>query len=141
MDGPYMSIYVKNDTLFFSKKLPSEDRSREILELSIDEVTSYEFDEASKKLGNTVLGILRLWHKDVFHSWGKGSGADNCEEQVPNEFDIAMHLISKSVSIKTNTYVQSIEALLCEQSLRTKAAHEFYEKSWPDIRARLEKFV
>ena len=141
MNEPYMAIYVKDDTLFFAKKLPSEDKPREILELSIDEVTSYEFDEASKKLGNTVLGILRLWHQDVFRSWGKGLAADDCEEQASNEFDMAMHLISKSVSAKTGVHVQSIEALLSEQSLRTKAAHEFYNESWPDIRARLGKFA
>ncbi|SCK29591.1 hypothetical protein VAR608DRAFT_2488 [Variovorax sp. HW608] len=71
MNEPYLAIYVQNGTLFFSKKLPSEDKPRAIFELEIGEVISDEFDEASKKLGNTVLGILRLWHEDVFHDWGK----------------------------------------------------------------------
>ncbi|MHA6895375.1 hypothetical protein ACQUJT_15015 [Ralstonia pseudosolanacearum] len=36
----------------------------------MDEVISDAFDEAAKKLGTTVLGILSLWHKDAFHDWG-----------------------------------------------------------------------
>lgn len=52
-----------------------------------------------------------------------------------------MHLISKSVATKTKAHVQSIDALLHEQSLRTKAAHDFLKETWPAIRERLEKFA
>lgn len=141
MNEPYLAIYVQNDTLFFSKKLPSESKPREILELGIDEVIADEFDDASKKIGNTVLGILRLWHPDVLHSWGKDTGASDDAVHSQNDFDIAMHLISKSVSTKTKAHVESIDVLLREQSLRTKAANEFLKESWPAIRARLEKFL
>ena len=141
MHEPYLAIYVQNGRLSYSKKLPTEEKSREIFWVDIDEVTSTEFDEASKKVGETVLGILRLWNPDLFQSWGEGVDASDSETQVPNEFDTAMFFISKSVATKTKVHVHSIDALLNEQSLRTKAANEFYNESWPAIRARLEKFA
>lgn len=140
MNEPFLALYVKDDTLFFTKKLPTENVPREILEFSIDEITSDEFDDASRKLGTTVLGILSLWHKDAFQGWGTGSNSNGNEHQAPNEFDIAMQLVSKSVFTKTKVHVQSIDALLREQAEKTRAAKEFLDDSWPTIRARLENF-
>ena len=134
-------MYVSNSTLYFAKKIPSEREPREILELSTDELTSDEFEEAAKKLGSTVLGILSLWHPEVLKRWGIGSESDESVAQIPNDFDVAMHLISKSVFDKTKVYVQAIDTLLSEQSIRTKAGHEFFTESWPTIRNRLEKFM
>jgi hypothetical protein len=141
MNEPYLAIYVRDHTLFFAKKLPSETRPRDILEIDVSEVMSDDFDDASRKLGSTVLGILRLWHPNVLHNWSEGSGTDDKGDQHEKDFDIAMHLISKSVSAKTKAHVGSIDVLLREQSQRTKAAHEFFNDSWPTIRARLEKFA
>jgi hypothetical protein len=141
MNEPYLAVYISNDTLFFAKKIPSEHKPRDILELSIEEVISNEFDEASRKLGNTVLGILRLWHPDILNSWGTDSLGSGNESQITNDFDVAMHLISKSISDKTKAYVPAIDTLLREQSLRTKAGHDFFNDSWPTIQNRLKKFI
>lgn len=141
MNEPFLALYVKDNTLFFTKKLPTENLPREILEFSIDEITSDEFDDASRKLGTTVVGILSLWHKDAFQGWGAGSNSSGSEDQAPNEFDIAVQLISKSVFTKTKVHVQSIDALLRDQAEKTRAAKEFLDDSWPTIRARLERFV
>jgi hypothetical protein len=140
MHEPYLAIYVQNDKLSFSKKLPTEKESREIFWVDIEDVISIEAEEASKKVGGTVLGILRLWHPDIFNDPNRQQIKDDAETQVVSDFDIAMQLISKSVSDKTKVHVPSIDALLREQSQRTKAAHEFFNESWPAIRARLEKF-
>ncbi len=137
MNEPYLALYVKNNTLFFTKKLSTENVPREILEFDIAEITSDEFDDASRKLGTTVLGILALWHKESFQNWGTGVGG---EDYAPNEFDLAMQLISKSVFTKTKVHVQSIDVLLREQAEKTRAAKEFLNDSWPTIRDRLEKF-
>lgn len=141
MNEPYLAIYIQNGALFFSKKIPSEREPRDIFELDIEEVISDNFDEASKKLGNTVLGILRLWHPDALLSWGGSSDLGEGVAQIQNDFDVAMYLISKSVSEKTKVHVNSINALLNESSQRFKAANDFLNESWPVIRARLEKFT
>jgi hypothetical protein len=141
MNEPYMTIYVNNKTLFFVKKVPLEEKQREIFCVGTDEVISDDFEEASRKLGNTILGILRLWHPDVFCNWNNDPKDGGAEMQILNDFDIAIHLIGKSVSDKTKSYVESIDALLREQSLRTKAGQSFFSESWPTIRAQLEKFT
>jgi hypothetical protein len=140
MHEPYIAIYVHNEKLFFLKKLATEKKPREIFWVDIDEVISVEEEEISRKIGGTVLGLLRLWHPDVLSNFGSVLNNDSAEAQMPNDFDVAMHLISKSVSSCTKVYVQSIDTLLFEQSLRTKAAHDFLNESWPTLRAKLEKF-
>jgi hypothetical protein len=140
MHEPYLAVCISNGTLSFTKKIPSEDKPREIFELNTDEVMSDEFDEACRKLGSTVFGILRLWHPEVLNSWGKTVEVDDAKSQVVNDFDIAMQLISKSVFEKTKIHVQSIDVLLREQAEKKKAAKEFLDDSWPTIRERLEKF-
>jgi hypothetical protein len=136
MHEPYIALYVQDGALHVEKKLPTELESREMFDVPIREVVADEFDEAARKLGSTVLG-----HLDVFNNWGSRPEGDEAETQVINDFDIATHLISKSVSDQTKVYVQSIDTLLREQSLRTKAGHEFFNESWPTIRTRLEKFT
>jgi hypothetical protein len=134
-------IYVDNLTLHYARKWSSEDSLGTILEFGTDEVMSDDFDEASRKLGGFVLGVLQSWHPNVFNNWGNRSEGNETETQTLNDFDIAMQLISKSVFDQTKVHVQSIETLLREQSLRTKAGHEFFKESWPTIRTQLEKFV
>jgi hypothetical protein len=141
MHEPYIALYVHDDALHVGKKLPTELKPREMFDLPLSQVVADEFDEAARKLGSTVLGILRLWHPDVFNNWGSRPQGDETETQLVSDFDIAMQLISKSVSDKTKIHVPSIDALLREQSQRTKAAHEFFNESWPAIRTRLEKFA
>ena len=134
-------IYVENFTLHYARKWSSEDSLGTILKFGTDEVMSDEFDKASGKLGGFVLGVLQSWHPDVFNNWGSRPEGDEAEAQIINDFDIAMHLISKSVSDKTRVHIHSIETLLREQSSRTRAGNEFYSESRPTIRTRLEKFV
>ena len=138
MNEPYLAIYVKNNTLFLQKKIPTEREPRDILEINIDEIVSDEFDDASKKFGKTALGIIKLWHPEAFQTWGKNIEQD--AEDIYNNFDVAMHLINESVSNKTRIHLQTIDTLLKEQSSKKRAAHEFLQESWPIIRARLEKF-
>ena len=61
MNEPYLAVYVKDDALVITKKLPKEAKPREILELPIEEILADEFADAASKLGTTLLGILALW--------------------------------------------------------------------------------
>lgn len=138
MNEPYLALYVRDGVLFFTKKLPKESEPREILEIGVDEVISDEFDEAAKKLGTTVLGILSLWHKDAFHGWGISSQAG--EDEAEDNFYIANRLISESVSKKTAVHVQSIDLLLHQAASKNEDAKKFLEESWSIIRERLASF-
>lgn len=137
MNEPYLIVHVKDGTMYFAKKLPTETKSREIFEVEIDEVISDEFDEAAKKLGATVLGILSLWHKDAFPGWGIPSDA---EKEENCDFALAMELIGRSVAGKTKTHVQSIELLLRQAAIKTDSVQQFLDESWPPIRANLEGY-
>ena len=127
MNEPYLAIYVKNNTLFLQKKIPTEREPRDILEINIDEIVSDEFDDASKKLGKTALGIIKLWHPEAFQTWGKNIEQD--AEDIYNNFYIAMHLISESVSNKTRIHLQTIDTLLKEQSSKKRLRTNFSKKA------------
>ena len=140
MNEPYLAVYVKDDALVITKKLPKEAKPREILELPIEEILADEFAEAASKLGTTLLGILALWHKDQFHDWGKVRSTGQIDEEERTDFDIAMELISQSVSSKTSAHIQSIELLIRQQAIKDESAQKFLDESWPSIRDRLNSF-
>lgn len=63
MTEPYLSLHINDGILYISKKLATEIKPRVILDVEVGEVVSDDFDEAARKLGTTVLGILCLWYK------------------------------------------------------------------------------
>lgn len=138
MKEPYLALYVRDHVLCFAKKLPRESSPREILEIGVKEVISDEFDEAARKLGSTVLGILSLWHKDSFPSWGEDLA--QIEEGEEDDLYVANRLISESVSKKTAAHVKSIDLLLRWASAKNEDAKKFLEEAWPLIRERLNSF-
>lgn len=138
MNEPYLALYVKDGVLYFTKKIPKESDPRPILEIGVDEVISDDFDEAAKKLGTTVLGILSLWHKDAFPGWGISSQTE--EDEVADDFYLAQRLVSESVSKKTAVHVHSIDLLLDQAASKREDAKKFLDESWPVIRAQLARF-
>lgn len=126
MKEPYLALYVRDDALCVAKKLPTEGSPRDIFEIGVGEVTSTEFDEAARKLGSTVLGILSLWHKDSFPSWGEALA--QIEEGEEDDLYVANRLISESVSKKTAAHVKSIDLLLRWASEKTKMRRNFWKK-------------
>lgn len=138
MKEPYLALYVRDDALCVAKKLPTEGSPRDIFEIGVGEVTSTEFDEAARKLGSTVLGILSLWHKDSFPSWGEALA--QIEEGDEDDLYVANRLISESVSKKTAAHVKSIDLLLRWASEKNEDAKKFLEEAWPLIRERLNSF-
>jgi hypothetical protein len=91
--------------------------------------------DAAKRVGETVLRILKVWHKDIFA---------NLQNQPaltpvgPNEFDVAMELIGLSVASKTNTYIQTIDKLLQVAAITNESARKFLDENWPSVRYSLE---
>src|SRR4030065_373318 len=93
MHEPYLAIYVNDETLFFEKKLPSEDVPRVIIEIPIKQIISDTFDEAAKKLGATVLGIFKLWHKKDFETWDASNTF--MESGSIEVFSVSLYLIDR----------------------------------------------
>ncbi|MEV8471769.1 hypothetical protein [Ralstonia sp. UNC404CL21Col] len=138
MKEPYLALYVRDNALCVAKKLPTESSPRDIFEIGVGEVTSNEFDEAARKLGGTVLGILSLWHKDSFPGWG--DALTQIEEGEEDDLYVAHRLISESVTKKTAAHVKSIDLLLRWASAKNEDAKQFLEEAWPLVRERLNSF-
>lgn len=134
MNEPYLALYVKDGVLYFAKKLPTESKPREILEIDVAEVISNELDEAGRKIGITVLGILSLWHQDAFHGWGIPSQTD---EEAEDEFDLALRLIHCALEGKTAMHNTSIEILLTQAATENDDARNYLKDAWPLLRDRL----
>ena len=135
MHEPYLVLYVDGDTLHFAKKLPSESEPRGIIEVPVEQVVADEFDEASKKLGNTVLGILKLWHNRTFQNWGKGSQSG---DGPINDFAVAMSLIDRFSDGTTKNRLELVDEILKDASVMNVDAENFLNNDWPALRKRLE---
>jgi hypothetical protein len=140
MNEPYIALNVKNSTLYFTKKLPNESSPREILEIDIDEIVLDDFSTASKKLGETVFGVLRLWHQNEFRNWESNCNEERHKDSPESDFEIAMQLISKSILRQTKKYVHAIDLLLGEQAIKIESVQNFVDTSWPSIRIGLEQY-
>lgn len=137
MYEPYLALYVKDGTLYFEKKLPTEDEPRGIIEVEIAQVTSDEFDEASKKLGGTILGIFRLWHKNLFETWG--TSAVKLEDDSVDDYSVALYLIDRLPQGCAEDRLQLIDEILNEASISNAAAHKYLVEDWPYLRKRLQR--
>ena len=135
MHEPYLALYVKDGTLHFEKKLPTETEPRGIIEVEIEQVTSDEFDEAAKKLGGTILGIFRLWHKSLFDTWGTSAVA--VENDSVDDYSVALYLIDRLSQGCSEDRLQLIDELLNEASISNVAAREYLGEGWPSLRKRL----
>jgi hypothetical protein len=135
MNEPYLSVYVRDDTLHFSKKIPTENSPRVILTISVSDVVSNDYEEATKKVGSTILGILSLWHKNEFKSWGniliqRSSDTDDA-------FQTAMYLIGKLTNGCSEDRLSLIDDLLHEAAQKDSNAKKFLEESWDLLRTRM----
>jgi hypothetical protein len=135
MHEPYLALYIKDGVLYFDKKLPTEDEPRGIIEVGIDEVKSVEFDEAAKKLGGTVLGIFRLWHKNLFQTWDTSNASVN--KDSIETFSVALYLIDKLSQGCSEDRLVLIDEILSEASISSAAANKYLIEDWPFLRKRL----
>lgn len=135
MHEPYLAIYVKDETLFFEKKLPSEDAPREIFEVPVKQITSDTFDEASKKLGGTVLRLFKLWHKKDFESWDDSNVS---EGGYIEDFSVALYLIDRLSQGCSEDRLLLIDEILGEAATSNVAASDYLKNDWPPLRKRLK---
>lgn len=134
MHEPYLTLYIEDETLHFAKKLPTEEASRGIIEVPVKQITSDTFDEAAKKLGRTVLGLFKLWHKKNFESWDDTSalGGGSIED-----FSVALYLIDRLSQGCFEDRLRLIDEILNEAALSHVVASDYLRDDWPLLRKRL----
>lgn len=140
-------IYIDGDErLCFEKKESNKPSSHLMVDIGLDELRSVGEDEAARRLGIAIIGVLRTWHKDSFAEWEEDNpldiyGADGPDLGEVDDYDVALHLIEKSVAGKTSFYVAVIESLLATEAAKRNEVRQFFGESWPIIRERLNKLA
>jgi hypothetical protein len=135
MREPYIFLYVADGALHVGKKLPTESEPRELFDVSVDQVVASEFDEAARKLGATVLGVLKLWHKDSFQSWGQT--ADALSSPSSDDFEVALSLIDRLAGGGSEDRLKLIDEILSDAATVDAAARSYLHDDWPPLRKRL----
>jgi hypothetical protein len=137
MNEPYLALHVSRNMLCFTKKVPSEEKPRDILEVDIEEVTADDFDTAAKKLGVTALGILSLWYQSHFKGWGSFAPAD--EKDKVNEFAMTLRLIDRFTPGCSEDRLKLIDELLAEASVDDVEAEKYLHNDWPFLRQAIQE--
>jgi hypothetical protein len=133
MHEPYLALYIADKTLHFEKKLPTEETSRGIIEVPLDQVVSDPLDEAARKLGATVLGLFKLWHKKEFEGW------DDSVDSKPAvaDFTVALYLIDWLSQGASEDRLCLIDEILGEAAKSNTQANDYLQDDWPALRKRL----
>jgi hypothetical protein len=131
MHEPYVALYIEDETLHFEKKLPAEETSRSLLEVPLDQVVADSFDEAGRKLGTTLLGVLKLWHKKEFAGW------DDTEGPAVADFTVALYLIDLLSKGASEDRLSLIDEILNEAAKSDTQAKYYLQDDWPALRKRL----
>lgn len=134
MREPYLALYVSDGALHFEKKLPTEETSRGITEVPIVDVVSDSFDDAGRKLGTTVLGLLKLWHKKEFEGWGDSNASGSL---AASDFSVALYLIDRLSQGASEDRLGLIDEILSEAAASNHEAVDYLREDWPALRKRL----
>ena len=133
MHEPYLALYIENKTIYFEKKIPTEDTSRVIIEVPLEQVVSDPLDEAGRKLGITVLGLFKLWHKNEFEGWDEL----NTSSHVVDDFAVALYLIDWLSHGASNDRLCLIDEILGEAAKSSIEANSYLKEGWPALRKRM----
>ena len=134
MHEPFIFLFVSDGALHVGKKLPTEPDPRELFDVRIEDVVTDAFDEASRKLGATALGILKLWHKDLFRDWGDSVDGLNAST---DEFEVALALIDRLSAGGSEDRLKLIDEILSDAAASDEAASKYLKEDWPPLRKRL----
>lgn len=134
MHEPYLALYIEDGTLHIAKKLPTEDVARGIIEVPLEQVTSDTFDDAAKKLGGTVLGLFKLWHKKAFEGWDDSMALEHGSIE---DFSVALYLIDTLSQGCSEDRLRLIDEILGEAATSNAAADTYLREDWPLLRKRM----
>lgn len=135
MREPYIALYIADNALHFEKKLPTELNSREIFEVPIEQLIFDDFNEASRKLGSTVLDLFQLWHRDLFIGWKNAT--HSAQESSVDNFTIALHMIDRFSNGCSEDRLNLIDEILADAATSDAEAQKYLNEEWPYLRKRL----
>jgi hypothetical protein len=147
MSAPKLSIYIDGgERLCFEKNEPNKSSSHLMVDIDLNELRLVGEKEAACRIGIAIIGVLRTWHKDSFIEWGEKDNfnaheEDGLDSREIDDYDVALHLIEKSVAEKTSSFVIVIESLLANEAAKRSEVGQFLEESWPIIRKRLNNLA
>lgn len=72
MKHPYLHVYLDDDeNLCFAKVERPDEGPRLIIDVTLDEMKACSIAELQEKVGGTVVGLLKVWNKELFAHWDK----------------------------------------------------------------------
>lgn len=134
---PRMEVYLNDESVLTIAHHRLADRGPLEVPIPLDELMADGPDESARRLGSILIHVLMLWHKEEFARIAAGAAA---QSQAISDMDLVDSLISKSISLKTNAHVGSIEHLLANSADESGECEEFSTLTWPTIRAELLKY-
>lgn len=134
---PRIEVYLNDEPALIIAHHRLANRVPLEVPIPLNEVMAGGHDEAAKRLGSILLHILMLWHKEEF---GRAGEAPAPLTTAMGDMETVHKLISKSISLRTDVHVASIEHLLSHGVDDAAECSEFLTLTWPTIRAELLKY-
>jgi hypothetical protein len=106
-----------------------------IIDIPLQELIAEGSDGAASKIGGTVINLLALWHRDLFGNWKVEPKSTS--HQLPDSYDLALHLITHALKTKNSLFRDAIQSLLEEAAPVNEDAREYLASAWPHLRDRL----
>lgn len=73
MKYPLLHVYLDDDqNLCFAKVERAGENPRLIIDVTLDEMKACSLAELQEKVGGTVVGLLKVWNKELFSTWDPG---------------------------------------------------------------------
>ena len=69
MMTPRLEIFLKDGALCIAKVDDDQVGTRLIMDIEMDDLKSLTANDATYRVGGTVLNLLRLWHPKEFGEW------------------------------------------------------------------------
>jgi hypothetical protein len=139
MKAPYYAIAINDASeMTFTHVTKVGDADPFSFSLPLHEFNADGLDASCMRVGQMVFDVMTHWHPAEFARFPNLRIPFNADADL----DLISELISKSVTGKTKTHIASIN-LLIDQLLQLDptAAEQAAIKTWPDVRAMLEKNV
>lgn len=135
---PYFIIAINDvSEMTFTHVLKPNDPDPFEFALPLHEFNTVGLDEAVKRVGGMVFGIMTHWYPEAFAQF------PNLKIPYDAQFDLDQirYMMSKANMLKTKAFIPAIEALINDLAKQDpKAMEDTTIKVWPDVRRQLEKY-
>lgn len=139
MNIPRLEVYYRSDEgICIAKVDKSDGPSHFMFSIPIEQLTEGDSDVEARRLGATLLGILKLWHGKDLERLSINFSAIGDQEKS-DLFDDAMRLIQKSLLERTLENNEEIDTLLQKAATHSEEARNYLNDVWPLLRNRMNR--